>query len=128
MHMSVPTRRALSRAAIKAALAAACAVGLVLAAGLNEAEAAKGGKSGGTWGAATKVHASKVGSGTWKAERIGPVVRDHRGTPQVLPPPQGPRPGSGACARWPSLPGCRPIVRDHRGPRVVPQEDPPQKW
>jgi hypothetical protein len=114
MHIIEPTKRTPRNAAIKAVLAVACAVGLVVSAGLNEAEAAKGGKSGGTW-EATKAPASKVGSGTWSAHpKAGPVVRDHRGEPPVGKP--GPRPGKYQCGYFPNTPGCRPIVRDHRGP------------
>ena len=55
-------------------------------------------------------------------------VKVSGGTRRLGAPPQGPRPGGGGCARWPNTPSCHPIVRDHRGPRVVPKEDPPQKW
>jgi len=132
MHVFVPTKRRLRKAPITAVLAAACTVGLLLSAGVDRDEAGKGrGNKALTWGA-TKAPGSKV-------------VRDHR-TPSsnsdsapggvnvpgggrvVGAPPHGPRPGSGGCARWPNTPSCHPIVRDHRGPRVVPKEDPRQKW
>ncbi len=55
-------------------------------------------------------------------------VKVSGGTRRLGAPPQGPRPGGHGCARWPNTPSCHPIVRDHRGPRVVPKEDPQQKW
>jgi hypothetical protein len=115
MGVFIPTTRRLRNTATTAVLAAACYVGFVLSAGVAPAEARKGGGSKALTWEATKAPANKI-------------VRDHRGTAKVLPPPQGPRPGSGGCARWPNTPSCHPIVRDHRGPRVVPKEDPPQKW
>jgi hypothetical protein len=75
MHAFVPTRRRLGKAAIRAALALACAVGLVVCAGLNEAAAAQRGSGNkATWGA-TKAPASKF-------------VRDHR-TPSANTAPGG---------------------------------------
>ena len=72
MHV---TRRRLGKAAIKAALAVACAMGLVVCADLNEAEAAqRGGGNRATWGA-TKAPATKL-------------VRDHR-TPSANTAPGG---------------------------------------
>jgi hypothetical protein len=43
MHVFVPTRRRLGKAAIRAASVVACATGLMVCAGLNEAEAAQRG-------------------------------------------------------------------------------------
>ena len=123
--------KALSFPPILAAVAAASIAGMALIAPMQAAQAGKAGKGGGakalTWGA-TKAPGSKV-------------VRDHRpptswpggvkvrgGGRVVGAPPQGPRPGGGGCERWPNTPSCHPIVRDHRGPRVVPKEDPQQKW
>jgi len=80
--------------------------------------------------------------GTWTVEgKASPVRRPYQdagsrpggvkvsgGTRRVGEPSQGPRPGGAGCTRWPNTPSCHPIVRDHRGPRVVPKEDPRQKW
>jgi hypothetical protein len=114
------TKMRLKRVAIKAILAAAgAASGLVLPAGSDEAQASKGNRiKGTTLGVATKSPGSKV-------------VRDHRSEGKILPPPQlTKRKGVYVhCTKSGQHTTCRPLrVRDHRGPRVVPKEDPPQKW
>jgi hypothetical protein len=91
--------------------------------GINKAI---GNKAPATWtaqGQANPVRHPYQDSGS----RLG-GVKVSGGTRRLGAPPQGPRPGGGGCARWPNTPSCHPIVRDHRGPRVVPKEDPPQKW
>lgn len=112
--------KTLSISPVVLAAAATSIAGIVLVVPIDEARA---GPRGGKGGSGSK-------SLTWEATKPpgSKVVRDHRRERQVRPSPQGPRPGSRGCARWPSTPSCHPIVRDHRGPRVVPKEDPPQKW
>lgn len=104
-------------AAIKGAASAVCALGLVISVAGNPAEAGKGPRN--------------RASATWTAQgKASPVVRDHRGEGQVRPPPAlTKRKGVYVHCTTGRTTTCRPLqARDHRGPRVVPKEDPPQKW
>ena len=78
------------------ALAASCAAGMMIFATLNEAEAAKGGN----------VRAPTTGTAQ---PTPSPVVRDHRGQPQVLPP--GYRCKRGRCGQTKH---DETRIRDHR--------------
>lgn len=146
--------KTLSISPILAAVAAAFIAGMALVAPMQEAQAGKGRSPRATTTgskintgvrdhrrALPKLPSENKWTATGTKANPGPEVRDHRdpttwpggvkvpgGTHVVGAPPQGPRPGSRGCARWPNTPSCHPIVRDHRGPRVVPKEDPPQKW
>jgi hypothetical protein len=96
------TKGRLRKTIINAALAAACAAVLVACAALNGAEAAKGGGS--------------FSAGTWRAAAPSPspVVRDHRGEPQTLPPARICRNPRTCRQGWHSNNDQRQHVRDHR--------------
>src|SRR5215510_14034584 len=99
------TRSSIPVLAIGGAVAVA---GMALLAVIDQAAAGKG--------------ITATNTGTYKTS---PIVREHRGKSTVSKPP-----AVAGCSRFPHRPCARPIVRDHRkrGPRVVPKEDPPQKW
>lgn len=128
--------RTVSISPILAAVAAAAFACVTLLAPMPQAEARKGGSPRATAtgakikavpqrGVARRLYCVGPGcsrsesenkaptTGTYKA-KPGPEVRDHRGKPSVGKP--GPRPGKYQCGYQPNTPGCRPIVRDHRGP------------
>jgi len=112
------TRGRLRKVVITAVLAAACAAGLALSVRPNAAHAAKGNRvKAPTLGVATKLPRSKI-------------VRDHRGEGRALPPPKLTK-HKGTyvhCTKSGQHTTCRPLqARDHRGPRVVPKEDPRPK-
>lgn len=110
--------------------------GMALFAVIDQAEAGKGITASGsrTYSESSIVRggvSKPPTTGTAKANR--PIVRDHRGGDKVFSPPPH-------CFKHFHPHGCvdvnKAIVRDHRQypasahppPRVVPKEDPPQKW
>lgn len=135
-HLKEIAVRTVSISPILAAVAAASFACMTLVAAMPQAEARKGSSPEATGigakiqavplrGAAGSLYCVGPGcsrtqsenkaptTGTYKAPS-GPGVRDHRGESPVGQP--GPRPGKYQCGYHPETPGCRPIVRDHRGP------------
>ena len=98
MQAFVMTSGRLKKTTINAVLAASCIAGLMIFAAINEAEAAKGGN----------VRAPTTGTAQ---PTLSPVVRDHRGQQQVLPPGGGLVCKRGYCKR-PDHDAAR--VRNHR--------------
>jgi hypothetical protein len=98
MQAFVMTSSRPRKTTINAVLAASCAAGLMVFAALDEAEAAK----------ASNIRAPTTGTAQ---PSPSPVVRDHRGQQQVLPPAGGLICRRGHCWR-PNPDGAH--VRDHR--------------
>jgi hypothetical protein len=113
----------------KSALALVCGTVLLLSAAGDRAEAgtrkATGNMAPATWTAQGK--ASKPDHSSQDPASSPGGVKVSGGTRNMVGLPRCPRyPRSPCYHPWGSQPGQK--IRDHRGPPVVPKEDPRQKW